>query len=55
MNIKQDTNKIYLKKLAVGVLLGAIGGFSYYHFIGCNSGSCAIQSNLYLVSGKNSL
>jgi hypothetical protein len=27
-----------------GALIGAAGGFAYYHFIGCNSGSCAITS-----------
>lgn len=30
-----------------GVLLGAIGGFLYWNFIGCTSGSCAITSNPY--------
>ena len=29
----------------VGVALGALAGFAYWYFIGCNSGSCAIQSN----------
>ncbi len=28
----------------IGVLLGAIGGYLYYHFVGCNSGTCAITS-----------
>ena len=38
---------IFLKyKLAIlGVILGAIGGYLYYHFVGCNSGTCAITSN----------
>lgn len=27
--------------------LGAVAGFAYYYFIGCNSGSCPIQSNPY--------
>ena len=31
-------------KLA-GILLGAAGGYAYYHFVGCTSGSCAISSN----------
>ena len=30
-----------------GVLLGALGGFLYWNFIGCTSGSCAITSNPY--------
>lgn len=29
----------------IGITLGAIGGYAYYHFIGCNSGTCAITSN----------
>ena len=28
----------------VGVLLGGILGYAYYHFIGCNTGKCAITS-----------
>ena len=28
----------------VGVLVGGILGFAYYHFIGCNTGTCAITS-----------
>ena len=32
-------------KLAIiGVLIGAIGGYLYYHFIGCESGTCPITS-----------
>ncbi len=32
-------------KLAIiGVVLGAIGGYLYYHYIGCASGTCAITS-----------
>ncbi|HRP55796.1 DUF6132 family protein [Agriterribacter sp.] len=28
----------------IGILVGAAGGYLYYHFIGCNSGTCAITS-----------
>jgi hypothetical protein len=28
----------------VGIIVGGILGYSYYHFIGCNTGSCAITS-----------
>lgn len=37
---------IFLKhKLTIlGIILGAIGGYLYYHFVGCNSGTCAITS-----------
>ena len=32
------------KLTIVGVLVGAIGGYLYYHFVGCNSGTCTITS-----------
>jgi hypothetical protein len=28
----------------LGILLGAIGGYAYYHFVGCASGTCPITS-----------
>lgn len=33
----------YKWKLA-GLLLGALAGFAYWYFVGCNSGTCLIQS-----------
>ena len=34
------------KKLSIaGVLIGAIGGYLYYTFVGCASGTCAITSS----------
>ena len=32
------------KLTILGVIVGAIGGYLYYHFVGCNSGTCAITS-----------
>ncbi|MCE1188008.1 MAG: DUF6132 family protein [Ignavibacteria bacterium] len=32
------------KKIILPVI-GAIGGYAYYYFIGCASGHCPIQSN----------
>ncbi len=29
---------------AAGLILGAIGGYLYYHYIGCDSGTCPITS-----------
>ncbi len=29
----------------LGVFLGGVAGFSYYYFIGCSGGSCAITSS----------
>jgi len=31
-----------------GIAAGIIGGYLYYYFIGCSSGSCAITSNPYM-------
>lgn len=27
-----------------GIVIGAIGGYLYYHYVGCSSGTCAITS-----------
>lgn len=38
----------YLKKewlIIAGGAAGALGGYLYWHFIGCNSGTCPITSN----------
>lgn len=29
----------------VGIAIGALAGYSYYYFIGCSSGTCAITSS----------
>jgi len=33
------------KLLIIGIVIGAIAGWLYWSFIGCNTGSCAITSN----------
>ena len=35
--------------IAAGVLLGAVGGYMYYYFVGCANGACAIKSNPWLM------
>lgn len=32
------------KLTLIGVVIGAIGGYAYYHFVGCANGTCAITS-----------
>ncbi len=36
-----QTNKFYF----IGAALGAIGGFLYWKYVGCLTGTCAITSN----------
>lgn len=33
------------KLTLIGIIIGAIGGYLYYYFVGCASGTCAITSN----------
>ena len=40
---------------ALAVLLGAAGGYAYYHFVGCVSGTCPITSNPYISTGYGAL
>jgi hypothetical protein len=28
----------------IGITIGAVGGYLYYYFVGCASGTCAITS-----------
>ncbi len=28
----------------IGLIIGAVGGYLYYHFVGCTSGTCPITS-----------
>jgi hypothetical protein len=41
-----------IRKILLGIILpvlaGAGGGFAYYYFIGCASGTCPITSNPYI-------
>lgn len=45
---RQIMETIKQKKIAlVFLVLGAIGGFLYWKFVGCTSGTCAIKSVWY--------
>lgn len=44
--------KAFLKKYLpeiTGTIIGAVGGFLYWKFVGCVSGTCTIKSNWYLM------
>ncbi|MCB1157349.1 MAG: YtxH domain-containing protein [Leptospiraceae bacterium] len=34
-----------LGRLAMGGILGMVGGYAYYRIIGCSSGACPLTSN----------
>ena len=45
-------NRAFFKKYLpeiIGTLLGAAGGFFYWKYVGCVSGTCTIKSNWYLM------
>ena len=47
-NFPMETIKTILKKYfleIIGAIAGAIGGYLYWYFVGCNSGTCPITSN----------
>jgi hypothetical protein len=46
--IKAFITSWYFWKPALATLAGAIAGFAYYWYVGCNSGSCPITSNPYI-------
>lgn len=39
----------------VGIAAGAVAGFLYWKFVGCNSGTCYIQSNPYRMTAYGAL
>lgn len=49
--------KVVLKwtKRLLPVAIGALGGFLYYNYIGCVTGTCAITSNPWLSTGYGAL
>ena len=42
-------------KRTAGIVLGAVGGYTYYATIGCSSGSCPITSNPWISTGWGAL
>ncbi|MCL4510719.1 MAG: DUF6132 family protein [Bacteroidetes bacterium] len=47
MDIKKLTGRKNLTKVLF-VVVGAIAGYAYYHFIGCATGTCPITGNPYV-------
>ncbi len=51
--MKKLIKNIWFRRVSF-VVIGALGGFAYYYFIGCVS-SCTITSNPYISTGYGSL
>lgn len=50
MNIKFKNLLLKIKsyltiRLFIGIIIGAVAGYAYYYYVGCQSGSCPITSN----------
>jgi hypothetical protein len=39
---------ITYKWAIIGLIVGGLSGYLYYHFFGCSSGTCAISSNPWI-------
>jgi F0F1-type ATP synthase assembly protein I len=46
--MNKQTVKKYLPEI-IGAVIGAFGGFLYWKYVGCVSGTCTIKSNWYLM------
>lgn len=42
-------------KVVLPIAMGAVLGYAYYYFIGCNTGACPITSNPYTTTGYGAL
>jgi len=49
-----SSRPLWQRRLVFG-FVGAIGGFAYYHFVGCASGTCPISSNPYISTAYGAL
>jgi hypothetical protein len=45
----------FLLKRVAPILIGPLGGYAYYYFIGCVGGSCPITGNPWLSTGYGAL
>lgn len=45
---KEFIKSSYFLRPFLGIVIGGIGGYLYYHFVGCSSGSCAITGNPFM-------
>lgn len=55
MELSKSQIALKCSKRILPVALGALGGFLYYNFVGCVTGTCAITSNPWLSTGYGAL
>ena len=55
MELLKSQNIRKWTKRVLPVVLGAAGGYLYYAYIGCVSGTCPITSNPWLTTGYGTL
>ena len=46
-SVKEFFRSWYFWRPFLSIVIGGLGGFLYYHFVGCKSGTCPITSNPY--------
>ncbi len=46
-SILERISRKIIYRIMIGAAIGAIAGFLYWEFIGCNGGSCPLTSNPY--------
>ena len=48
LRIKEFLTGSMWRKRILFTLLGALGGYVYYYFVGCRTGTCPISSNPWI-------
>lgn len=53
-SVREFFRSWYFWKPFLGIIIGGIGGFMIYYFVGCKTGSCAITRNPFssIVTGS---
>jgi hypothetical protein len=47
--------RLFTPLYVIIIALGIAGGFAYYYYIGCSTGSCPLKSNPWIMMGYGGL
>ncbi|MGA7837070.1 MAG: DUF6132 family protein [Ignavibacteriaceae bacterium] len=47
-NLTTKKKALVIVKIALPLFIGAMGGYAYYYYVGCVSGTCPITSNPFI-------